>query len=77
MSTLHWALAEVWRQLAADREAKVVILTGAGRAFCAGGDLDWITSFLDDPVGPRTRASGRAPRSSRRCSGSRCRSSPR
>ncbi|WP_327101715.1 enoyl-CoA hydratase/isomerase family protein [Nocardia vinacea] len=47
---LHWALANVWRQLAADREARVVILTGAGRAFSAGGDLDWITSFLDDPA---------------------------
>jgi len=47
---LHWALANVWRQLAADQEARVVILTGAGRAFCAGGDLDWITSFLEDPA---------------------------
>ncbi|MFI0353097.1 enoyl-CoA hydratase/isomerase family protein [Actinomadura sp. 9N407] len=45
---LHWALANVWRQLAADREARVVILTGAGRTFCAGGDLEWITSFLED-----------------------------
>ena len=28
----------------------MVIVTGAGRAFCAGGDLNWITTFLDDPV---------------------------
>jgi enoyl-CoA hydratase len=47
---LHWALANVWRQISADPAARVVILTGAGRAFCAGGDLEWITSFLDDPA---------------------------
>ncbi|SEG83769.1 Enoyl-CoA hydratase/carnithine racemase [Thermomonospora echinospora] len=47
---LHWALANVWQRLARDTEARAVILTGAGRAFSAGGDLGWITSFLDDPV---------------------------
>jgi enoyl-CoA hydratase len=49
-SGMHFGLANVWRQLAHDPGARVVIVTGQGRAFSAGGDLTWISSFLDDPA---------------------------
>jgi enoyl-CoA hydratase len=45
---LHRGLAEVWPQLAADPEASVVILRGAGRAFSAGGDMDFLQKISDD-----------------------------
>jgi len=35
-------LAEAARQLAADKAVRVVVLTGAGASFCAGGDLAWM-----------------------------------
>jgi enoyl-CoA hydratase/carnithine racemase len=41
---LHHALASVWQQLSGDWDARAVVLTGAGRAFSAGGD---VPSFLE------------------------------
>ena len=36
---LHTELARVFRDANADQESRAVLLTGAGRGFCAGGDV--------------------------------------
>ena len=47
---LHLELAQVWRQLRADRDARAVVLTGAGRTFCAGGDFAWLLEQHEDEL---------------------------
>ncbi len=42
---LHWELSRVWLDIGDDPETRVVVITGAGRAFSAGGDLDMIETF--------------------------------
>ena len=46
---LHTELARVFSDAAADPDSDVVVLTGNGKAFCAGGDLDWMQSTIDRP----------------------------
>jgi enoyl-CoA hydratase/carnithine racemase len=41
---LHHELMTIWRDLAEDREVNAILLTGAGRAFCAGGDVKGMAS---------------------------------
>ncbi len=47
---LHSGLAALFPQLDADDEARVAVLTGAGRAFSAGGDFSYIDELSRDPA---------------------------
>ncbi|HUZ10319.1 MAG TPA: enoyl-CoA hydratase/isomerase family protein [Acidimicrobiales bacterium] len=47
---LHHAIGEVWHELLSDHEARVVVLTGAGRAFCTGGYMANFIRSNQDPV---------------------------
>jgi len=45
---VHAQLAEVWRIVDRDPEARVALLQGAGKAFSAGGSFELIDSILGD-----------------------------
>jgi enoyl-CoA hydratase len=42
----HTELTEVWRSIDADPDVRAVILTGAGRAFSAGGDFEIVEGLV-------------------------------
>jgi enoyl-CoA hydratase len=47
-ATMHRELVEIWRDIDADAGVSAVILTGAGKAFSAGGDFDMIGNIIND-----------------------------
>ncbi len=48
-SRLHYELSRVWVDMGEDPDVRVVLITGAGRAFSAGGDFEMIERAIGDP----------------------------
>jgi enoyl-CoA hydratase len=46
---MHAELANIFETAALDDTVAVIVLTGAGAAFSAGGDLDFMQQMIDDP----------------------------
>ncbi|MBN1691567.1 MAG: enoyl-CoA hydratase/isomerase family protein [Dehalococcoidia bacterium] len=47
--TMMDSMARHMIELAADENVRGVIISGEGKAFCAGGDLKWVTDFEKGP----------------------------
>ena len=45
---MHGQLARIWADVARDESAKVAVITGAGKAFSAGGDVNWFKKGVDE-----------------------------
>ena len=46
---MHAELARVFHDISGDPDSDTVVLTGVGRSFSSGGDLDWFQEMIDDP----------------------------
>ena len=57
---MHEEMSRVFSEIHDDAGTDVVVLTGAGRAFSAGGDMTWLQEMIDDPsVWARTSVEGK------------------
>jgi enoyl-CoA hydratase len=46
---MHEELARVFTDCQRDPDSDLIVLTGHGRVFCAGGDLDWFDEQIEHP----------------------------
>ncbi len=46
---MHTELSRIFIDLHEDKDVDIVILTGSGRAFSAGGDIEWMQEAIDKP----------------------------
>jgi enoyl-CoA hydratase len=46
---MHWELTQIWLTIDRDPATRVAVVTGAGRAFSAGGDLEMVEANATDP----------------------------
>lgn len=52
-AAMHDELARVFTDLQRDAGSDIIILSAKGRAFCAGGDMDWFDKQIENPAGFR------------------------
>ncbi|MCK0508125.1 enoyl-CoA hydratase/isomerase family protein [Aromatoleum anaerobium] len=73
LNALSWELAEelasLLYKLRYRDEVRAILLTGAGRSFCAGGDVDWISGDSDRPMPGTSDPLRPIPRSQRKTPG--------
>ena len=48
-SAMHHELARVFSDAQDDADSDLIVLTGEGRAFCAGGDTAWFKQQIENP----------------------------